>query len=111
MQLQEQEMAVARPNEPLTPRSSFASVFPSGLHSDHEPPSPRSSSGACSANPNPNGAQNLNPFAHLSRDSQEQRQLVDITIPPGHEMVWTGKETFYTNFNEELVRARRFAYG
>ena len=46
-------------------------------------------------------------------DAQEQQQqLVDITIPPGHEMVRTGKkETFYTRLNGKQVRDRRAAYG
>ena len=111
-QLQKPEMAAARPYEPLTPPSSFASVSPSGSHSGHEPPSPGSSSGASSASPNPNAAQNLNPFANPFADSQEQQPLVDITIPPGHEMVRTGKkETFYTRLNGKQVRNRRAAYG
>ncbi|RDX55800.1 hypothetical protein OH76DRAFT_1477519 [Lentinus brumalis] len=90
-QLQKPEGALQH-YEPLTPPASFASVSPSTSHSGHaEPPSPGSSTPASA---------NSNPFA----DPQEQ-QLVDIGIPPGHEMVRTGKkDTFYTRLNGKQRR-------
>ncbi|RPD55793.1 hypothetical protein L227DRAFT_292694 [Lentinus tigrinus ALCF2SS1-6] len=88
-QLQKPE-AIMKSYEPLTPPASFASVSPSGSHSGHELPSPELST-AASANPNP--------FA----DPQEH-QLVDVSIPPGHEMVRGKKETFYTRLNGKQRR-------
>ncbi|TFK93485.1 hypothetical protein K466DRAFT_537982 [Polyporus arcularius HHB13444] len=91
-QLQKPEGALQH-YEPLTPPASFASVSPSTSHSGHaEPPSPGSSTPASA---------NSNPFA----DPQEQH-LVDIGIPPGHEMVRTGnkKDTFYTRLNGKQRR-------
>ncbi|KAI0724612.1 hypothetical protein C8T65DRAFT_734220 [Cerioporus squamosus] len=89
-QLQKPEGALQQ-YEPLTPPASFASVSPSGSHSGHEPSSPESSTPASA---------HSNPFA----DPHEQ-QLVDISIPPGHEMVRTGKkDTFYTRMNGKQRR-------